>query len=76
MKKFKSIFIALLLLSFALGAEAQTSSADYFAGKWNVLIKGTPNGDAKMVFVLEKYNDSLSGVVQDTTGVQSVLPRA
>jgi len=34
------------------------------------LIKGTPNGDAKMIFVLENKNDSIVGVVQDTTGAE------
>jgi len=70
MKKFKSIFIALLLFAFAVAAKAQTSNAAYFAGKWNVLIKGTPNGDAKMVFVIDNTSDSLSGVVQDSTGAE------
>ena len=70
MKQFKSIFIALLLFTFAFGAKAQTSNAAYFAGKWNVLIKGTPNGDAKMVFVIDNTSDSLSGVVQDSTGAE------
>src|SRR4051812_22993351 len=42
--------------------------ADYFTGEWNVLVKGTPNGDAKMVFVLEKKDTTMTGVVQDSTG--------
>jgi hypothetical protein len=49
---------------------SQKTGADYFKGKWNVLIKGTPNGDAKMIFVLENKNDSIVGVVQDTTGAE------
>jgi len=70
MKKFKSIFVAVFLLIFAFGSKAQTSPAGYFAGKWSVLIKGTPNGDAKMVFVLDNNSDSLSGIVQDSTGAE------
>ena len=70
MKRFKSIFIAIFLLAFVTGAKAQTSSADFFAGKWSVLIKGTPNGDSRMLFVLQNNSDSLSGVVQDTTGAE------
>ncbi len=65
-----SLFLAgffFLLLSF--NANAQTKSgADYFVGKWNVLVKGTPNGDAKMFFVLEKKDATVTGVVQDSTG--------
>jgi hypothetical protein len=32
------------------------------------LIKGTPNGDARMIFDLQTRNDSLTGVVRDSTG--------
>ena len=39
-----------------------------FADKWNVLVKGTPNGDSKMVILLDKKDTTLAGVVQDTTG--------
>ena len=67
---FKSLFIVLSLLLFAFGVKAQTPAADYFAGKWSVLVKGTPSGDAKMIFILEKNNDSFSGVVLDPTGVE------
>jgi len=71
MKK-ASLFLAgsfLLLLSTNVHAQSKTG-ADYFKGKWNVLIKGTPNGDAKMISVLENKNDSIVGVVQDTTGAE------
>ena len=70
MKKFKSIFVAVFLSIIAFGSKAQTSPASYFGGKWSVLIKGTPNGDAKMVFVLDNNSDSLSGIVQDSTGAE------
>ncbi len=68
MKTFKSLFAALLLSVCALSANAQSATADYFAGKWTVLVKGTPNGDAKMAFVLEKKDNTITGIVQDTTG--------
>lgn len=69
MKKVSFVFAGLcfLLLSTTVFAQSK-SGADYFKGKWNVLIKGTPNGDAKMIFQLEDRNDSIVGVVQDTTG--------
>ncbi len=70
MKIFKSIFTGLFLLFFTLGVKAQTSGADYFAGKWNVLVKGLPNGDTKMFFVLEKKDTTMTGAVQDSTGKQ------
>ncbi len=68
MNKMKSLFAAVILLACTLSANAQAPTADYFVGKWNVLIKGTPNGDAKMVFVLDKKEDKIAGVIQDEAG--------
>ena len=70
MKMFKSIFAGLFFLLFIPGAKAQTSSADYFAGKWSVLLKGLPQGDTKIFVVLEKKDTTMTGVVQDSTGNQ------
>lgn len=70
MKKVKSILIGLFSLLFILGTKAQTAGADYFAGKWSVLVKGLPNGDTKMFFVLEKKDTTMAGVVQDSTGTE------
>jgi len=71
MKKVSFFFTGLFCLLLSLNVHAQSKTgADYFKGKWSVLIKGTPNGDAKMIFVLENRNDSIVGVVQDTTGTE------
>lgn len=69
MKKVNILFTGLffLLLSFNVNAQSKTG-ADYFAGKWNVLVKGTPNGDARMFFVLDNKDSKIGGVVQDSTG--------
>ncbi|HLX90469.1 MAG TPA: hypothetical protein VKR32_02225 [Puia sp.] len=61
--------IALALLSIAARAQSK-SGADYFADTWSVLVKGIPQGDTRMIFVLEKKDTSMSGVVQDSTGTQ------
>jgi len=66
MRKLIFIFTVAMALFFGLNAKAQTT--DYFPGKWNVVVMGTPNGDAKITFVLERKDGKLSGVVQDTTG--------
>ena len=68
MKKVSLVVAGLFFLLLSIGVHAQTTGADYFAGKWSVLVKGTPNGDAKMLFVLEKKDSTLTGVVQDSTG--------
>jgi hypothetical protein len=56
-----------LLLSFCASAQDKTG-ADYFEGKWNMLLKGTPNGDAKLTFIFEKKDSLLTGTVLDSTG--------
>lgn len=71
MKKLRSVFVGFFFLVLAVGANAQSKiGADYFKGKWSVLLKNLPNGDTKMVFLLENRNDSIVGVVQDTTGTE------
>ncbi|MBS1575542.1 MAG: hypothetical protein JST09_09595 [Bacteroidetes bacterium] len=70
MKKANVLFIILLFLSLSPIVKAQTNLTDYFTGKWSVLLKGTPNGDAKLIFVVEKKVDSLVGIILDSTGAQ------
>jgi len=53
-----------LLLSFGANAQAKTG-ADYFVGKWNVLVVGTPNGDAKMLVTLEQKDGKLTGTLSN-----------
>jgi len=71
MKKLTALFAGLffLLLSFNVNAQSKPG-ADYFKGKWSVLLKGLPTGDTKMIFVLENRNDSIVGVVQDSIGAE------
>src|SRR6185295_14695411 len=56
-----------LVLSFNANAQSKTG-ADFFAGKWNVLITGTPYGDLKRVYILEKKDNGLAGTVLDGEG--------
>ena len=69
MKKINSISIGFLFLLSAVSANAQSKAgADFFAGKWKVLVTGTPYGDLKRIYVLEKNDKTLTGIVQDSTG--------
>ena len=69
MKKLCSLATGIFLLLIGLNVNGQSKTgADYFAGKWNVLILGTPYGDLKRIYVLEKKESSLNGIVQDSTG--------
>ena len=53
-----------ILSAFHSIAQSKTG-ADYFVGKWNIFIPGTPIGDLKRVYVFEKTADGLYGLVQD-----------
>jgi hypothetical protein len=67
MKKLSLIFTVVVGLFLSLNVKAQTNP-DYYPGKWNVLVMGTPNGDSKMTFVIERKDGKLTGAVQDSTG--------
>ena len=69
MKKLRQLFAVLMVLLVSMNVQAQTAvSADYFDGKWNVLVKGLPQGDTKLVLALEKKDSVMTGAVLDTTG--------
>jgi hypothetical protein len=68
MKKASFLCAGLFFLLVSVNVKAQTSGADYFTGKWSVLIKGTPNGDARMFVTLQKQDTVLAGNIQDSTG--------
>jgi hypothetical protein len=68
MKKASLLFAGLFFLLLSVNVKAQTPGSDYFTGKWSVLIKGTPNGDAKMTVTLQKQDTTWAGNIQDSTG--------
>ena len=69
MKKAIFLFAGLFFLFLSINIAAQEKKgAEYFAGKWGVLLKGTPSGDAKVYFNLEMKDSTLTGAMQDSTG--------
>lgn len=66
MKNHYSLFLILaaFIMSLSFNAEAQESN-DFFPGKWNVIIKDTPEGDASLYLVFERKEGKLTGVVND-----------
>ena len=71
MKKINVFIAGAFFLFLSMGAKAQSKTgADYFTGTWSVLIKGTPGGDAKMVFVLDKKDATMTGIVKDSTNTE------
>ena len=78
MKKLTSILalICFVLISFWSTAKP-SDNLDYFVGKWQIVIKGTPNGDAQMVFILSKKDGEIAGVIHDTSGTEiSVISKS
>lgn len=69
MKKTALFALLTFFIFLSISASAQTKTgADFFAGKWKVLIPGTPYGDLVRIYVLEKKDKELTGLVQDSTG--------
>jgi len=65
MKKVMMIFVAGLMMVLAnMNVNAQ-SEKDYFVGKWDVLVEGTPSGDAHNTLILKRGEDgNLTGTFQ------------
>jgi len=71
MKKLTTVFTGLFLMLVSIYSTAQSKTgADYYEGKWSVLLKGIPGGDSKLVFVLSKKDSTITGVVRDTIGAE------
>jgi hypothetical protein len=60
MKKVGMILAVVFCVLSSLKMSAQVP-ADFFAGKWNVVVAGTPNGDAKMLVNIERKDGKLTG---------------
>ena len=70
-----SLFLFVFLLGVCLNGYSQTTPpTDFFAGKWEITIMGTPNGDAKMVADLTRKEGKLTGELKDPTGTNPTMP--
>lgn len=73
MKKATLFFAGIFFLLLSISVNAQTKTgADYFVGKWNVVVVGTPNGDAKMLVTLEQVDGKLTGNLSNPDQGESV----
>jgi hypothetical protein len=68
MEKKTILLVAFLVMLCTFQMKAQSPTQEYFAGKWSVLLKGLPDGDTKMILLLDKKDTTITGVVQDSTG--------
>lgn len=63
MKKANLFLTALFLVIASFALQAQEKPSDFFLGKWDVLIEGTPSGDVKLLLNIEEKDGSLSGTI-------------
>jgi hypothetical protein len=70
MKK-ASILLIALFFGIAINGFSQTTTpatkTDFFVGKWEITIFGTPNGDSKMVTELVRKDGKLTGELKSLT---------
>ena len=64
-----SLFLFIFFLGVCVkGFSQATPPTDFFAGKWEITVTGTPDGDAKMVTDLVRKDGKLTGELKDPTG--------
>jgi len=73
MKKF-NLTLAALMAFVLIAAKANAQTANYFIGKWDVLVKGLPQGDTHMLFNLTDSAGNTKGVLVDTTAAHKDIP--
>lgn len=67
MKKGLQFLVAILIVLVTHYSNAQ-EAPDFFVDDWKVLVKGTPNGDAEMIFYIERTDGKLGGEVRSDMG--------
>jgi hypothetical protein len=74
MKKITLVnLMAVILIAIAAKVNAQTQT-NYFIGKWDVLVKGLPQGDTHMKFNIADSAGTMKGVLLDTTAAHKDTP--
>lgn len=73
MKK-ANFFLFLVLLGLTLTSFTRMAPDDFFAGKWEITVVGTPNGDAKMTTELVRKDGKLTGELKPAGEGAEALP--
>lgn len=67
MKK-ASIILFVLFLGIAFNGFSQAAAPkDFYAGKWEITLTGTPNGDARLLTNLVRKDGKLTGELADAS---------
>jgi len=62
-----SVILFFLILGAAINGFSQSTPPDFFAAKWDILVAGTPNGDAKFLTQLVRKDGKLTGELKNPT---------
>ena len=62
-----SVLLFALFLSITFHGLSQTAPKDFFAGKWEIALTGTPNGDVKFLTNLIRKEGKLTGELVNAT---------
>ena len=65
MKK-TSLFLFLMMLGLGVSSFSKTLIDDFFVGKWEIVVVGTPNGDTKLLADLTRKDGKLTGELTNT----------
>ena len=70
----KLLLASLMLFCVASLVLAATNSPEYFEGKWSVLVKGTPQGDATIPMRFETKDGATKGYfIADESGQENEM---
>lgn len=72
----KRTILAITLLLSSFSTIVAQESTDYFVGKWNVLIKETPNGDVTIPMRFVAQDSEYTGYFTDETGEEKEMDSA
>lgn len=75
MKKLSAILVGMLFFLVCISVKAQDKPKDYFVGKWDLVVEGTPSGDGKMSVAMERKDGKLTGVVSPPGKPEAVISR-
>ena len=64
MKKLFALMIMVTALFSTTSFAKQPDPTDFFAGKWKIMVMGTPNGDATFATDLVRKDGALTGVLK------------
>ncbi|OIN57437.1 hypothetical protein [Arsenicibacter rosenii] len=65
MKKLTLFLFMMLVTTLGYAQTTSTPPTDFFAGKWEISVAGTPMGDVKLVTDLVRKNSVLTGELSD-----------